>query len=207
MGYHSHNRRLSLLWRTILLLTVCVLISQVFLYTWIQRSVNDHFEQMDAEILTHAAFNLRQHIMDISPDDQTSSDLSNLTDSSSPSNLHNLNDQHNPINRQPSALETSGLGYEVKTVITGLNGQVIISQPTDFVNTFNNSRLVQELWQQHHDQPFDLQLDNRHFRAIIIEHSTRLALIALPIDVHHEYPAQLNRNLIQRLSANNLILV
>lgn len=207
MGYHSHNRRLSLLWRTILLLTVCVLISQVFLYTWIQRSVNDHFEQMDAEILTHAAFNLRQHIMDISPDDQTSSDLSNLTDSSSPSNLHNLNDQHNPINRQPSALETSGLGYEVKTVITDLNGQVISSLPTNFVNTFNDSRLVQELWQQHHDQPFDLQLDNRHFRAIVIEHSTRLALIVLPIDVHHQYLVQFNSHLILILSAITFILV
>ena len=54
--------RLSLLWRTILLLSLCVIVTQIFLYIWIQRSVNDHFEQMDAEILTHAAFNLRQYM-------------------------------------------------------------------------------------------------------------------------------------------------
>ena len=62
MAYKSEHRRLSLLWRTTLVLTVCVLISQAFLYIWIQRSVNDHFEQMDSEILTHAAFNLRQYM-------------------------------------------------------------------------------------------------------------------------------------------------
>src|SRR5699024_7332755 len=54
--------RLSLLWRTILLLSLCVIVTQIFLYVWIQRSVNEHFEQMDAEILTHAAFNLRQYM-------------------------------------------------------------------------------------------------------------------------------------------------
>lgn len=37
------------------LLTVFVIISQVIIYAWVQRSVSGHFEQMDSEILTHAA--------------------------------------------------------------------------------------------------------------------------------------------------------
>src|SRR5699024_12049919 len=35
---------------------------QTCAHTILQHSVNDHFEQMDAEILTHAAFNLRQYM-------------------------------------------------------------------------------------------------------------------------------------------------
>lgn len=54
------NIRISLLWRTVILLTVFVVISQVMVYFWIQRSVKSHFEVMDAEVLTHAAFNLRK---------------------------------------------------------------------------------------------------------------------------------------------------
>lgn len=189
MGYKSNNRRLSLLWRTALLLTLCVLFAQAFLYTWIQRSVNDHFEQMDSEILTHAAFNLRQHMTDNTFDDQRPTRSSN------------------PSNYQSPSLENFRLGYEVKTVITDYSGQVIDSQPKDFVNNFNDSQWIKKLWQQYRDQPFDLQLNNRHFRAIIIEHSNRLALIALPIDVHHQYLAQFNHNLILILIAITFILV
>ncbi|WP_353511606.1 hypothetical protein [Psychrobacter sp. JCM 18903] len=78
MAYKSEHRRLSLLWRTTLVLTVCVLISQAFLYIWIQRSVNDHFEQMDSEILTHAAFNLRQYMTEVTSDDQPLTTLPTL---------------------------------------------------------------------------------------------------------------------------------
>lgn len=189
MAYKLDNRRLSLLWRTTLLLSLCVLIAQAFLYTWIQRSVNHHFEQMDAEILTHAAFNLRQHMTDITADDQRATRPLNSPNYQSPS------------------LASFRMGYEVKTVITNYEGQVIDSQPEDFVDTFNDSQLVKKLWQQHRDQPFDLSLNNRHFRAIVIAHSRHLALIALPIDVHHQYLEQFNRDLMLILIAITFILV
>ncbi|WP_201599124.1 ATP-binding protein [Psychrobacter vallis] len=192
MAYKSDNRRLSLLWRTTLVLSLCVLIAQAFLYTWIQRSVNHHFEQMDSEILTHAAFNLRQHMTDITSDDQRAT--------------RSFNQLNFPTYQSPS-LESFRMGYEVKTVITNDQGQVIDSQPEGFVDTFNDNRLVKRLWQQHRDQPFDLPLNNRHFRAIIIEHSHYLALIALPIDVHHQYLEQFNRDLILILIAITFILV
>ncbi|MGP4847542.1 hypothetical protein ACTXGQ_25825, partial [Marinobacter sp. 1Y8] len=64
MKYRFDNRRLPLLWRTVLLLTIFVVISQVIIYIWIQRSVKGHFEQMDAEIMTHAAFNLRKRVIE-----------------------------------------------------------------------------------------------------------------------------------------------
>lgn len=37
------NRRWPLLWRTVFLLTIFVVISQVVIYIWVQRSVNEHF--------------------------------------------------------------------------------------------------------------------------------------------------------------------
>ena len=156
--------RLSLLWRTIFLLTLCVVITQICLYLWIQRSVNGHFEQMDSEILTHAAFNLRQHMTDSLLDDQGKTQFSN----------------------QPQQLQNAVLDYDVKTVITDNQGQVLTSNPKGFIRQSGNKRSVKDLWQQHHDQPFDLKIDSRHYRAIVIRHSERLALIALPIDVHHQ---------------------
>ena len=65
MRHKSKNRRWSLLWRTIFLLTLFVIISQVIIYAWVQRSVSGHFEQMDSEILTHAAFNLRKRMVSL----------------------------------------------------------------------------------------------------------------------------------------------
>jgi two-component system heavy metal sensor histidine kinase CusS len=56
------NRRLPLLWRTVFLLTIFVVLSQLIIYIWVQHSVKGHFEQMDAEIITHAAFNLRKRV-------------------------------------------------------------------------------------------------------------------------------------------------
>lgn len=182
--------RLSLLWRTILLLTLCVVITQVCLYLWIQRSVNGHFEQMDSEILTHAAFNLRQNMTD------------NTLDEQSPTQSSNQPDQ--PVSKQ---LQNAGLDYDVKTVITDNQGQAITSMPQGFMSQSGNKRSVTDLWQQHHDQQFDLKVDSRHYRAIVIRHSERLALIALPIDVHHQYLIQFNRQLILILMAITFILV
>ena len=182
--------RLSLLWRTLFLLTLCVVITQICLYLWIQNSVNDHFEQMDAEILSHTAFNLRQHMTDSAIDDQSKIQSSNQS-----------------VSKQPQQLQDAVLDYDVKTVITNNQGQVLTSNPKGFMSQSRNKRAVKDLWQQHHDQPFDLKIDSRHYRAIVIYHSGRFALIALPIDVHHEYLAQFNRQLILILMAITFILV
>lgn len=180
--------RLSLLWRTILLLSLCVIVTQIFLYVWIQRSVNEHFEQMDAEILTHAAFNLRQYM-----------DSNSIVDTS--------NTKKKLLSQQTLALQNASIDYEVKTVITDNNGQVLVSVPTSFINQSSHSGAVKMLWQKHHEQPFDLKINDRHYRAIVIHHASRLALIALPIDVHHQYLAQFNRQLIVILIAITFILV
>ncbi len=177
--------RLSLLWRTLFLLTICVVITQICLYLWIQRSVNGHFEQMDSEILTHAAFNLRYDMTDSALDDQGAQ----------------------LISKSPRQRQNAGLDYDVKTVITDNQGQIITSRPKGFISESGSARLVKDLWQQHYDQPFDLKLDHRHYRAVVIRHSERLALIALPIDVHHQYLVQFNRQLILILIAITFILV
>ena len=179
------ERRLSLLWRTILLLTVFVLITQIFLYIWIQRSVKGHFEQMDTETLTHAAFNLRQRLTDSEVKGQTTA-KQNLADAS---------------------LAQASLDYEVKTVIANSDGQIIISSLKDFISNSSDRDLLNSLWRRPHDQAFNLQLNGRHYRAIVIKHSQYLALIALPIEVHHHYLVQFNRQLIVILIAITLILV
>ena len=177
--------RLSLLWRTLFLLTLCVVITQICLYLWIQRSVNGHFEQMDSEILTHAAFNLRQHMTDSALNNQGITQLS-----SQPIQLHNIR-----------------LVYDIKIAITDKQGKIIASRPIGFMGQSNGERSVQDLWQQYHGQPFDLKIDSHHYRAIVIRHSERLALIALPIDVHHQYLIQFNRQLILILTVITFILV
>ncbi|KAA0914558.1 histidine kinase dimerization/phospho-acceptor domain-containing protein [Psychrobacter sp. ANT_WB68] len=182
--------RLSLLWRTLFLLTLCVVITQICLYLWIQRSVNGHFEQMDSEILTHAAFNLRQQMTDSLLNDQGETWFSNQ-----------------PVSKQPQQLQDAVLEYDVKTMITDNQGQVLTSNPKGFMSQSNSKRSVKDLWQQHHDRPFNLKIDSRHYRAIVIQHSGRFALIALPIDVHHQYLAQFNRQLILILIAITFILV
>jgi two-component system heavy metal sensor histidine kinase CusS len=194
----STDRRLSLLWRTILLLTVFVMITQIFLYIWIQRSVRGHFEQMDTETLTHAAFNLRQRMMDSEIARQT-------TIKPTEQNLANQTFNNQTLNNQPSA--SVSLDYEVKTVIAHNDGQIISSSPTDFINSVADRELLNSLWQRQLEQSFDLQLDKRHYRAIVIKHAEYLALIALPIDVHHQYLIQFNRQLILILIAITLLLV
>ena len=185
--------RLSLLWRTLFLLTLCVVITQICLYLWIQNSVNDHFEQMDSEILTHAAFNLRQHMTDSALYNQGEIQLSNQPNQS--------------VNKQPQPLKDAVLDYDVKTVSTDNQGQFITSNPKGFLSQSQNKRSVTDLWQAHHEQPFDLKIDRRRYRAIVIRHYERLALIALPIDVHHQYLSQFNRQLILILIAITFILV
>ena len=185
------NGRLSLLWRIIFLLTLCVVVTQICLYLWVQRSVNDHFEQMDSEILSHAAFNLRQHMTDSALNNQ---DTASLSDQS-----------RKPRKLQP--LSNAELDYDVKTVITDNQGKILARTFTSFMSESQNKGLVTDLWQRHHEQPFDLKVDHRHYRALVIQHSGRFALIALPIDVHHQYLAQFNRQLILILIAITFILV
>lgn len=112
--------RLSLLWRTLFLLTLCVVITQICLYLWIQRSVNGHFEQMDSEILTHAAFNLRQHMTDSALNNQGITQLSS----------------------QPIQLQNIRLVYDIKIVITDKQGKIIASRPTGFMSQSDGERSV-----------------------------------------------------------------
>ncbi|MGR3898317.1 HAMP domain-containing protein [Psychrobacter sp. 1176_08] len=182
------NGRLSLLWRTIFLLTLCVVITQICLYLWIQRSVNGHFEQMDSEILTHAALNLRQYMTD------STSDTKDIA----------------PTLNQPRKLQTLQnieLDYDIKTMIANNKGQILTSKPIGFMGESKYKFSIIKLWKRYHEQPFDLNIDHRHYRALVIQHSGRLALIALPIDVHHQYLAQFNRQLIIILIAITFILV
>lgn len=199
--------RLSLLWRTILFLSLCVIVTQIFLYIWIQRSVNDHFEQMDAEILTHAAFNLRQYMHS---DNFTGFDDFNSFNNADNSVEQAKATQDNKVTKASQhalALQNASIDYEVKTVITDSDGQVLISVPTGFISQTSHHGAVKELWQKYHEQPFDLKINERHYRAMVIQHASRLALIALPIDVHHQYLVQFNRQLILILIAITFILV
>ena len=192
------DRSLSLLWRTILLLTVFVMITQIFLYIWIQRSVKGHFEQMDTETLTHAAFNLRQRITASEWQQPAKTVIAEQTADHQPI--------ANPLTASQSSVSAS-LDYEVKTLIANNNGQIISSSPTDFINSVADEQLLKHLWQRQHDQSFNLELADRHYRALIIEHADYLALIALPMDVHHQYLVQFNRQLIFILIAITLLLV
>jgi len=189
MKHRLDNRRLPLLWRTVFLLTVFVVISQVIIYAWVQRSVSGHFEQMDFEIITHAAFNLRKSINDF--DDQTKSSAVSKSQS-----LISANHLH------PSQLD-----YDLKTVIVNKNGMLLSSDPTSFINDLPSDFSLLQLWQIYRDQQFTVEIKNRNYRAIIIENQDILALIALPIDVHHHYLMHFNRQLSMILFAITLLLV
>lgn len=189
MKYKFENRRWPLLWRTVFLLTIFVVISQVIIYIWVQRSVNGHFEQMDSEILTHAAFNLRKRGNNI--DDQIA--ISNLSTSSAPTGADHLH--------------SSWLDYDLKTLISDNNGQLLSSAPSSFADELPKDFNLLALWQNHHEQQFIFQINNRNYRAIIIRNNQMLALIALPIDVHHQYLLQFNRQLSMILIAITLLLV
>ncbi|MGP5210063.1 ATP-binding protein [Psychrobacter alimentarius] len=189
MKYRLDSRRLPLLWRTVFLLTVFVIISQVIIYAWVQRSVSGHFEQMDSEIITHAAFNLRKSIN--ASDDQTKSAAASKSQS-----LTSANHLH------PSRLD-----YDLKTVIANKNGVLLSSDPTSFINDLPSDFSLPQLWQVYRDQQFTIEIKGRNYRAIIIENQEVLALIALPIDVHHHYLMNFNRQLSMILFAITLLLV
>ena len=189
MKYRLDSRRLPLLWRTVFLLTVFVIISQVIIYAWVQRSVSGHFEQMDSEIITHAAFNLRKSINDI--DAQTKSSAASKSQS-----LTSANHLH------PSRLD-----YDLKTVIANKSGALLSSDPTSFINDLPSDFSLPQLWQVYRDQQFTIEIKGRNYRAIIIENQEVLALIALPIDVHHHYLMHFNRQLSMILFAITLLLV
>ncbi|MES1964761.1 ATP-binding protein [Psychrobacter sp. AH5] len=195
----ADSRRLPLLWRTIFLLTVFVVISQVIIYIWVQRSVKGHFEEMDAEIITHAAFNWRQR----------------LTHIAKPSTNASLSESLNPPKPiRPMGnhyLHSSWLDYDLKTVISNKNGSLLFSVPSEFANELDRSFDLLALKQAHQEQQFVIEINDRRYRAIIIENDNdneqTLALIALPIDIHHHYLLQFNRQLSLILLAITLLLV
>ncbi|WAI86674.1 Sensor kinase CusS [Psychrobacter sp. SC65A.3] len=185
----SKNRRWSLLWRTVFLLTIFVVISQVVIYIWVQRSVNEHFEQMDSEIITHAAFNLRKRM--VSLEDH----IEPFTVSKSQALI------------DANHLHSSWLDYDLKTLVSDKNGKLLSSDPSNFINDLPADFSLLQLLQDYRDQQFMIKINNRHYRAIIITHQEVLAFIALPIDVHHQYLIQFNRQLSLILIAITLLLV
>ena len=189
MRHKSKNRRWSLLWRTIFLLTLFVIISQVIIYAWVQRSVSEHFEQMDSEILTHAAFNLRKRM--VSLEDH----IEPFTVSKSQALI------------DANHLHSSWLDYDLKTLVSDKNGKLLSSDPSNFINDLPADFSLLQLLQDYRDQQFMIKINNRHYRAIIITHQEVLAFIALPIDVHNQYLIQFNRQLSLILIAITLLLV
>lgn len=192
MAYNADNRRLPLLWRTLLLLTIFVVLSQIGIYIWIQHSVKGHFAEMDAEIITHAAFNLRQRLTEFDNDvtDMSSSD-------SLPLSLANDKDH----------LHSSWLDYDIKTMVASKDDQPLFSVPEGFADELPSDFDLLSLWQNHREQQFSLTINDRNYRAVIIDNDRMLALIALPIDIHHQYLLQFNRQLSLILFAITLLLV
>lgn len=203
MKYNFENRRLPLLWRTIFLLTIFVVISQIVIYIWVQRSVSGHFEQMDSEIITHAAFNLRKRVAYLDKETAASTLPSSLSSSAS------LNSSTLPTSASIGAdhLHSSWLDYDLKTLVTDKNGRLLSSTPSSFANDLSADFNLPSLWQAYHEQQFVLEINNRSYRAVIIQDNQMLALIALPIDVHHQYLLQFNRHLSMILIAITLLLV
>ena len=214
MKYRFDNRRLPLLWRTVLLLTIFVVISQVIIYIWIQRSVKGHFEQMDAEIMTHAAFNLRKRVVEPS---------SPITSQTLPSSQYPLNSQQ-PLRAAPDVMpdgdtstaaisdeadhqHSSWLDYDLKTIIANKEGQILSSTPNNFAQELEEGFNLSSLKQDNDKQQFVMNINSRYYRAMVIEDDKMLALIALPIDVHHQYLLQFNRQLSMILFAITLLLI
>ncbi len=189
MRYKFKNRRWPLLWRTVFLLTIFVVISQVIIYIWVQRSVNEHFEQMDSEIITHAAFNLRKRMVALGEE------VEPLTASKSQSLI---DDNH---------LHSSWLDYDLKTLISDKNGKLLSSDPSNFIHDLPTDFSLLQLRQDYRDQQFMIKINSRHYRAMVIANHEALALIALPIDVHHQYLIHFNRQLSLILIAITLLLV
>ena len=210
MRYKFKNRRWPLLWRTVFLLTIFVVISQVIIYIWVQRSVNEHFEQMDAEIITHAAFNLRKRVTEA--DNQIASQT--LPKPQSPSNTQQPLSSKASSNLLPTIatenddhLHSSALDYDLKTIIADKEGRLLSSTPKNFANELSADFNLLSLQQNHDDRQFVINIKDRRYRAMVIGDDDMLALIALPIDVHHQYLLQFNRQLSLILFAITLLLV
>ena len=217
MRHRLDNRRLPLLWRTVLLLTIFVVISQVIIYIWVQRSVNGHFEQMDVEIMTHAAFNLRKRMTDLS-DSNTSDPLSQARRASNDQQtLRAQSEVKKPpvTNRfsstaassETSHLHASWLDYDLRTLIADREGQILSSTPDNFAHELGAALDLSSLRQTNAEQQFVMTMNDRRYRAMVIEDDNMLALIALPIEVHHQYLLQFNRQLSMILFAITLLLV
>ena len=102
---------------------------------------------------------------------------------------------------------SSWLGYDLKTLISDKNGNLLSSDPSNFINDLPADFSLLQLLQDYRDQQFMIKINNRHYRAIIVTHQEVLAFIALPIDVHHQYLIQFNRQLSLILIAITLLLV
>ncbi|WP_435979987.1 ATP-binding protein [Psychrobacter sp. DM4] len=204
------NRRLPLLWRTVILLTTFVILSQLILYIWVQHSVKGHFEQMDAEIITHAAFNLRKRVTEADnrvtsqslPKPQSLLNAQQQLNSKASSNL-----PPTTVIESDDHLHSSALDYDLKTVIADKEGRLLSSTPENFANELSPEFNLLVLQQNHDDRQFVVDIKDRRYRAIVIENDNMLALIALPIDVHHQYLIQFNHQLSIMLIAITLLLV
>jgi two-component system heavy metal sensor histidine kinase CusS len=144
---------------------------------------------MDSEILTHAAFNLRKRM--VSLEDH----IEPFTVSKSQALI------------DANHLHSSWLDYDLKTLVSDKNGKLLSSDPSNFINDLPADFSLLQLLQDYRDQQFMIKINNRHYRAIIITHQEVLAFIALPIDVHHQYLIQFNRQLSLILIAITLLLV
>ncbi len=204
------NRRLPLLWRTVFLLTIFVVMSQVIIYIWVQRSVEGHFAQMDAEIITHAAFNLRKRVTEA--DNQTTSQaLPKPENSAKTQQPLSSKASSNLLATTPTEnadhLHSSALDYDLKTVISDKEGRLLSSTPDSFANELSTGFNLLSLRQDNYERQFVININDRRYRAMVIEDDNILALIALPIDVHHQYLLQFNRQLSMILFAITLLLV
>lgn len=218
MAYNADNRRLPLLWRTLLLLTIFVVLSQIVIYIWVQYSVKGHFEEMDAEIITHAAFNWRQRATD-SDDGLMSQNLLSAPSSTNQLSTNQLSEKPSYTKQFPEKpllstatesanhLHSSQQDYDLKTIIADKEGRLLSSTPSNFANELSVDFNLVSLQQDNDEQQFVININDRRYRAMIIEDSNMLALIALPIDVHHQYLLQFNRQLSMILFAITLLLV
>ena len=197
MAYTSDNQRWPLLWRTVFLLTIFVVLSQVVIYIWVQRSVQGHFEEMDAEILTHAAFNWRKQA------DTSASDTIEANNSTRQTSLSNTASAA----AQAAHPHSDWQGYNLKILLTDRHGEVLSSTPSSFADELPVDFRVLSLWQHHREQQFVTQINERRYRAVIVQNNDTFAFIALPIDIHHQYLLQFNRQLSLILLAITLLLV
>nr|WP_227500321.1 ATP-binding protein [Psychrobacter arcticus] len=144
---------------------------------------------MDSEIITHAAFNLRKRM--IALDEQ----IEPLTASKSQSLI------------DANHLHSSWLDYDLKTLISDKNGNLLSSDLSNSIDDLPTDFSLLQLRQDYRDQQFMIKINSRHYRAMVIANHEALALIALPIDVHHQYLMQFNRQLSMILIAITLLLV